>query len=239
MLTGTSFMNVNHVPAFVGTWDRIVANSDINHNESGATMKDREAVLCRIMCSDATKSDRIRKLDEVGLARADIARALGVRYQFVRNVLVDDERRRASAHEESAQYGGSDAPRNPGSEERAGQSPDSDAPGHAERSSNEIAASASATSLPPTTRDISSARTTLAPGGHLTIPEPLLVALGIEDGDAVFLELEGDELWLYSRGTAIRQVQELVAKYVPPDVSLVDVLMAERRRESRSEDDSV
>ena len=53
----------------------------------------------------------------------------------------------------------------------------------------------------------------------------------------MFLELEGDEIRLYSRATAIRQVQELVAQTVPADVSLVDALAAERRRESRGEDD--
>lgn len=214
-----------------------MVSSDINLKERATGMKDRAAAIDLIVRSDATKSDRIRKLDDLGLARADIARALGVRYQFVRNVLVDDERRRASAHEEPARYGGSDAPRNLSSAARAGQKPDPDAPGHAERGSNEIAASASATSPPPSTGEPPSARTTLAPGGQLTIPEPFLAALGIEDGDAVFLELEGDELRLYSRATAIRQVQELVAKHVPPDVSLADALIAERRRESRSEDD--
>ena len=214
-----------------------MANGDINLEERGTRMKDRAAAIDRIVRSDATKSDRIRDLNELGLARADIARALGVRYQFVRNVLVDDERRRAAAHEEPARYGGSDTPRDLNYAEHAGRSPDPDAPGHTDLSSNELAASASATSPPPSTGELPSARTTLAPGGQLTIPEPFLTALGIEDGDAVFLELEGDELRLYSRATAIRQVQELVAKHLPPDVSLVDALIAERRRESRSEDD--
>jgi len=212
-------------------------DSDMNLEERGAGMKDQAAAIDRIVRSGATKSDRIRKLDELGLARADIARALGVRYQFVRNVLVDDERRRASAREESARYGGPDALPNPSSAEHAGRRSDPGPPGHAERSSNEMAASASTAPPPPSTGEFLSARAILAPGGQLTIPEPFLAALGIEDGDAVFLELEGDELRLYSRATAIRQVQELVAKYVPPDVGLVDALIAERRRESRSEDD--
>jgi len=34
-----------------------------------------------------TKSDKIRRLDEAGYKRADIARYLGIRYQFVYNVL--------------------------------------------------------------------------------------------------------------------------------------------------------
>src|SRR5689334_12654550 len=44
-----------------------------------------------------TKSDKIRKLAASGYSRSDIAKFLGVRYQHVRNVLVDDERRRGAS----------------------------------------------------------------------------------------------------------------------------------------------
>ncbi len=36
---------------------------------------------------EATKSDRIRQLAAEGMSRSDIARELGIRYQFVYNVL--------------------------------------------------------------------------------------------------------------------------------------------------------
>ncbi len=39
-----------------------------------------------------TKSDKIRELAKAGYSRSEIADFLGVRYQFVRNVLVNDER---------------------------------------------------------------------------------------------------------------------------------------------------
>lgn len=39
-----------------------------------------------------TKSDKIRALAKAGYSRAEIARYLDIRYQHVRNVLVDDER---------------------------------------------------------------------------------------------------------------------------------------------------
>ena len=42
-----------------------------------------------------SKSEKMRTLAGAGYARADIARFLGTRYQFVRNVLVQDETRRA------------------------------------------------------------------------------------------------------------------------------------------------
>ena len=54
--------------------------------------------------------------------------------------------------------------------------------------------------------------------------------------DDVFLDVEQDEIRIYSRATALRQVQERVAKYVPSDVSLVETLIAERRREALKEE---
>jgi bifunctional DNA-binding transcriptional regulator/antitoxin component of YhaV-PrlF toxin-antitoxin module len=39
-----------------------------------------------------TKADKIRALSKAGYSRAEIARHLNVRYQHVRNVLVDEER---------------------------------------------------------------------------------------------------------------------------------------------------
>ena len=44
-----------------------------------------------------TKSDKMRALWRAGYPKAEIARFLGVRYQFVRNVLVQDEARQIGA----------------------------------------------------------------------------------------------------------------------------------------------
>jgi len=44
--------------------------------------------------SAKTKSEKIRILGAAGYSRRDIADFLGIRYQFVRNVLVDEERKR-------------------------------------------------------------------------------------------------------------------------------------------------
>jgi bifunctional DNA-binding transcriptional regulator/antitoxin component of YhaV-PrlF toxin-antitoxin module len=46
--------------------------------------------IARVVESDMTVSDKIRALDAGGYPRADIARALGKRYQHVRNVLEGD-----------------------------------------------------------------------------------------------------------------------------------------------------
>jgi len=48
-----------------------------------------------------TVSDKIRLLDQRGIARADIARILGKRYQHVRNVLEADAKKRQ--HQQSAE----------------------------------------------------------------------------------------------------------------------------------------
>jgi bifunctional DNA-binding transcriptional regulator/antitoxin component of YhaV-PrlF toxin-antitoxin module len=49
----------------------------------------------------ATKSDKIRVLSENGYSRGDIAKFLGIRYQHVRNVLVQSAKKTAPGFEES------------------------------------------------------------------------------------------------------------------------------------------
>lgn len=51
------------------------------------------------------------------------------------------------------------------------------------------------------------------------------------------MEVVDDDLRLCSRTTAIERVQELMAERIPPGVSLVDELIAERRQEVRREAD--
>lgn len=48
-----------------------------------------------------TKSEKIRRLGSAGYSRQQIADFLGIRYQHVRNVLVDEERKRQSGFSES------------------------------------------------------------------------------------------------------------------------------------------
>ena len=57
---------------------------------------DRAAVRL-VVEGDATKSDKIRELNRLGLRTADIARSLDIRYQFARNVLQRDAQRAAPA----------------------------------------------------------------------------------------------------------------------------------------------
>lgn len=213
----------------------------------------------RILNADATKSDKIRALNRMGMARADIARALGTRYQFVRNVLVNDERRAASQPSpdpriaritrgmttKSAKIRALDA---------AGfsRSRIADALGVRYQHVRNVLANAARipggasapvdepgglTDTPHDGSHPTPSWTVLGSGGNVAIPRALTEALDIGEGDDVLVEVADDELRLYSRTTAIKRVQELVAKRIPAGVSLVDELFAERRREARREAD--
>jgi antitoxin component of MazEF toxin-antitoxin module len=72
-------------------------------------------------------------------------------------------------------------------------------------------------------------------GGRLTIPRALLQDLELSVGDPVVLEIEGDALRLRSQKRVIAEIQALVRQHVPEGVSLVDELIAERRREAELE----
>ena len=60
--------------------------------------------------------------------------------------------------------------------------------------------------------------------------------MGVEEEDHVQLCLKGDEVRMVSRSVAIRRVQKRVARYVEAGRSLVDELIAERRREAAREE---
>lgn len=65
----------------------------------------------QVVSGPGTKSDKIRALSAAGMSRADIARALGIRYQHVRNVLVGDEQAgRAAADSPVTETQGPSAP---------------------------------------------------------------------------------------------------------------------------------
>jgi AbrB family looped-hinge helix DNA binding protein len=77
----------------------------------------------------------------------------------------------------------------------------------------------------------------IAPGGRVVIPAEFRKALGVKIGDAMVIELDGDELRLRSRQAAIKRVQAMVRKYIPDDRrSLADELIAERREEAAREE---
>jgi bifunctional DNA-binding transcriptional regulator/antitoxin component of YhaV-PrlF toxin-antitoxin module len=60
-------------------------------------------------------------------------------------------------------------------------------------------------------------------------------ALGLKDGDVLFARLEAGEIKLLTPEAAMRRAQAIVRSFVPEGVSLVDELIADRRREAAQE----
>jgi bifunctional DNA-binding transcriptional regulator/antitoxin component of YhaV-PrlF toxin-antitoxin module len=148
-----------------------------------------------VAASDLSTSEKIRRLKQLGLRQADIARALGIRDQFVSNVV------RRMRKDDTRSNGGSAA----------------ETPTEARLS---------------TARQV---RTQVGEGGRVVLPAAFRVALGIEVGDPVFLRLEDNELRVFTPRAAVCRAQELVSRFVPDEVSLVDELIAERRAEAARE----
>ena len=179
----------NKIASFLGKRYQHVRNVLVHETERKAKKKsnvmsgpsrptEASTAMDALVSGLFTKADKIRALDRAGYSRSEIAKFLGIRYQHVRNVLVQ------------------------GTEE-------------------------------PVPKQVS---VSIDSAGRLVIPAPYRRALGLEDGDEVLLRLEGDELRLFSRATGIKRAQAIVAKYVPEGVSLVDELLAERRREAAAEE---
>jgi bifunctional DNA-binding transcriptional regulator/antitoxin component of YhaV-PrlF toxin-antitoxin module len=77
----------------------------------------------------------------------------------------------------------------------------------------------------------------LREGGRVLIPQDLRERLGVKEGDILVGEFVDGQLTLMSRDTAVRKAQDLVRRYVPEGVSLVDELIAERRAEAARENE--
>jgi AbrB family transcriptional regulator, stage V sporulation protein T len=74
-------------------------------------------------------------------------------------------------------------------------------------------------------------------GGKIVIPAELRRHLGISDGDILVLEKEGEgRVVLKTYKQLVREIQDEVRQMIPPGISLVDDLIAERRREFEMEE---
>jgi AbrB family looped-hinge helix DNA binding protein len=72
--------------------------------------------------------------------------------------------------------------------------------------------------------------------GRILIPAKLRTELNLRPGDSVVLEKRGQELHVRPYRQAIREAQAIIRKYIPDrDRSLVDELIAERRKEAERE----
>lgn len=68
--------------------------------------------------------------------------------------------------------------------------------------------------------------------GHIVVPEALLRELGLESGDVLTARTDGGRIVLEPRSALLARIRQRLAT-VPPEVSLVDELIDERRREVR------
>ncbi len=80
-----------------------------------------------------------------------------------------------------------------------------------------------------------SVKVRLGPDGRVVIPAPMREALGLKEGDVLFARLEGGEIKLLTPKAAMLRAQAIVRQFVPENVSLVDELIADRRREAERE----
>ena len=72
-------------------------------------------------------------------------------------------------------------------------------------------------------------------GGRVVIPAGTRKRLGIRVGGTVNFEEEGDRLVLSTTDAALRRLQEGLKGTVPPGVSIVDELIADRRKDAENE----
>ena len=78
-------------------------------------------------------------------------------------------------------------------------------------------------------------RTRVNENGRVVIPAAFRKAMGIDIGDEVVLRIEDDELRISTLKRRIEQAQRLVRQHVKPGTSLVDELIAERRKAAKRE----
>jgi hypothetical protein len=72
--------------------------------------------------------------------------------------------------------------------------------------------------------------------GTVTLPPEVLEALGGGPNGLLTAELDGEVFTLISIPEAVRRAQELLRPYWRPGVSIVDELIADRRREAAEDD---
>lgn len=142
-----------------------------------------------------TKSAKIRALDAAGYKRADIARFLDIRYQHVRNVLIQG----------------------PPKNERPVVAAESDG--------RELVSGAN-----------DRVKVKIGPAGRIVIPAAFREAMDVEEGDTLVATIDEDGIVrLTSTSAAVRMAQRIVCAAVPPDISLSDSLIEDRRREAARE----
>lgn len=73
--------------------------------------------------------------------------------------------------------------------------------------------------------------------GRMQLPLNLCEAVGIEKGTQVHVRISEDAIEILSQRAAVKRAHDIVREFVPTGVSLVDELIAERRREAQKEEE--
>lgn len=82
-------------------------------------------------------------------------------------------------------------------------------------------------------------RTMIGPGGRVVIPAAYRRALEVNEGDYIVMQMDGENLRVSNDAKELKRMQEVLSRYVPEGVSVVDELIAERRREAAAEEAEV
>lgn len=69
-------------------------------------------------------------------------------------------------------------------------------------------------------------------GGRLVVPAAMRRALGLQTGDTVTLELDGDELRVRPAKSALKRLRDTLRGETETRGSVVDELIAERRQDA-------
>lgn len=69
-------------------------------------------------------------------------------------------------------------------------------------------------------------------GGRIALPADVRRSLGLQNGDTVLFEIEGDEVRIRPARSALRRVQERLRAFAPSEGLVSDELIAERRTEA-------
>jgi hypothetical protein len=169
-------------------------------------MADDQDRLRAIAAPHATVADKIRALAGAGVARADIARFLGKRYQHVRNVLEGD-----------AQSGSTGGGYVLGKVDLSGVR---EGPRPFERDEDEAY-------IERRGKDVFWLE--VKPDGSLPMPPELAELLEATPGRRVFVEVKDGRLTMMSGMAAMDEACAIVRKYIPADVNLSEGLIEDRR----------
>ena len=184
-----------------------------------------------------TKSAKIRALAAAGYSRSEIAKFLGVRYQYARNVLVQAE----------AEKAGKSRVDNIHIPEEFRRNMDRLTDGLPTKSAKILALGAAGYSRSEIARYLgiryqhvrnvlvragydevpSEVTVEVGSDGHITIPSVYRKSLGIDTGDLVIMKISGGELRLLGRSAVIAEAKARVRRYLSGEHKLASDSVSE------------